>query len=103
MEMTAVIEALRRLKEPCRVTIHSDSLYLQKGITSWIHAWKRNGWKTADKKPVKNRDLWITLDELSRKHKIEWVWVQGHSGHPENERCDQLARNEITRHVRSGY
>jgi ribonuclease HI len=103
MEMTAVIEALRRLKEPCRVTIHSDSLYLQKGITSWIHAWKRNGWKTADKKPVKNQDLWITLDELSRKHKIKWVWVQGHSGHPENERCDQLARDEITRHVRGGY
>jgi ribonuclease HI len=98
MEMTAVIEALKRLKEPCRVRIHSDSLYLQKGITSWIVAWKRNGWQTRDKKPVKNKDLWIALDELARQHKIEWIWVAGHSGHPENERCDELARKEIMRH-----
>lgn len=98
MEMTAVIEALRRLKEPCRVKIHSDSQYLQKGITSWIRSWKRNGWKTVDKQPVKNKDLWIALDELSLKHKLEWIWVRGHAGHPENERCDQLARDEIIKH-----
>jgi ribonuclease HI len=103
MEMTAVIEALKRLKESCNIKIHSDSQYLQKGITSWIQSWKRNGWMTRDKKPVKNKDLWIALDELSQKHKTAWVWVQGHAGHPENERCDQLARDEITRHMGGCY
>jgi len=95
MEMTAVIEALRMLKEPCKVLVHTDSQYLRDGITVWIHGWKRNGWKTRGKQPVKNRELWEALDELTRKHRVEWVWVQGHSGHPENERCDELARREI--------
>jgi ribonuclease HI len=71
---------------------------VQKGITNWVSNWKRNGWRTTDKKPVKNKDLWMELDELSQKHKTEWVWVHGHAGHPENERCDQLARAEITKH-----
>jgi ribonuclease HI len=96
MEMTAVIEALRMLKEPCSVAIHTDSQYLKNGITMWIHNWKRNGWKTADKLPVKNRELWEELDELSRKHQVKWKWVRGHAGHPENERCDELARMEIS-------
>ena len=93
MELTAVIEALRALKEPCRVAIHTDSQYLKNGITQWIHKWKRNGWKTAGKEPVKNQDLWEALDLASQRHSIEWRWVRGHVGHPENERCDQLARN----------
>lgn len=98
MEMTAVIEALRRLKEPCRLRVHTDSQYLRNGITAWIDGWKRNGWKTRDRRPVKNRELWEAMDELSRKHRVEWVWVQGHAGHPENERCDELARREIADH-----
>jgi ribonuclease HI len=99
MEMTAVIEALRRVKEPCRITIHTDSQYLKNGITKWIKNWKRNGWKTADKLPVKNRELWELLDELSQKHEIKWEWVRGHAGHPENERCDELARMAIVRNT----
>jgi ribonuclease HI len=98
MEMMAVIEALRLLKEPCAVRVHSDSKYLRDGITRWIHGWKRNGWMTKGKKPVKNRELWEILYDLSQKHQMEWVWVEGHSGHPENERCDELARREIIRH-----
>ncbi len=93
MELTAVIEALRTLKEPCRAVIHTDSQYLKNGITTWIHNWKRNGWKTAGKEPVKNKDLWEALELASQRHLIEWRWVRGHAGHPENERCDQLARN----------
>ncbi len=100
MEMKAVIEALGRLKEACRVTVHSDSTYLRDGITVWIHGWKRNGWITKDRRPVKNRELWEALDELSRKHQVEWAWVQGHAGHPENERCDELARREIIKNAR---
>lgn len=100
MEMKAVIEALRTLKRACRVKVHSDSQYLRDGITLWIHGWKRNGWKTRDKRPVKNRELWEVLDNLSQTHKVEWIWVQGHAGHPENERCDELARREITRNAR---
>jgi ribonuclease HI len=100
MEMRAVIEALRMLKRACRVRVHSDSRYLRDGITTWIHGWKRNGWKTKDKRPVKNRELWESLDDLSQKHRVEWVWVQGHAGHPENERCDELARREITQNAR---
>jgi len=92
MELTAVVEALRTLKQPCRVLIHTDSQYLKNGITSWIRRWKKNGWQTAGKEPVKNKDLWEILDQLASRHKIEWFWVRGHSGHPENERCDQLAR-----------
>lgn len=99
MELTAVIEALRCLKESCMVVIYSDSTYLRKGITTWIHGWKRNGWKTRDKTPVKNRDLWETLEVESKKHRITWEWVQGHAGHPENERCDALARAEIIKHT----
>jgi ribonuclease HI len=95
MELMAVIEALRALKEPCSVNLYTDSQYLKNGITSWIHAWKRNGWKTSTKEPVKNRDLWEELDELSQKHHIRWHWVPGHQGHPENERCDVLARSAI--------
>ena len=100
MEMKAVIEALRMLKEPCKVTVHTDSRYLRDGITLWIHSWKRNGWKTSGRQPVKNRELWETLDHLSQKHQVKWVWVEGHAGHPENERCDTLARQEITRNTR---
>ncbi|NLI34605.1 MAG: ribonuclease HI [Deltaproteobacteria bacterium] len=95
MELMAVIEALRALKQSCVVDLYTDSQYLKNGITSWIHKWKRNGWQTATKEPVKNRDLWVTLDELSRKHAVQWHWVRGHHGHPENERCDQLAREAI--------
>ena len=93
--MKAVIEALRMLKEPCKVKIHTDSRYLRDGITLWIHGWKHNGWITKGKLPVKNRDLWEALDDLAIKHQAEWIWVEGHAGHPENERCDELARREI--------
>jgi ribonuclease HI len=99
MEMKAVIEALGMLKEACRVRVHTDSQYLRNGITDWIHAWKRNGWRTTGRQPVKNRELWEVLDDLSQKHLIEWVWVQGHAGHPENERCDELARQEIIKNT----
>ncbi|MBW7982175.1 ribonuclease HI [Enterobacillus tribolii] len=92
MEMMAAIVALEALKSPCRVTLCSDSQYVRQGITQWIHNWKKRGWKTADKKPVKNVDLWQRLDEAIRPHDINWVWIKGHAGHPENERCDELAR-----------
>jgi ribonuclease HI len=95
MELTAVVEALRALKRPCRVTIHTDSRYLKDGITTWIRKWKRNGWKTSTGQSVKNRDLWITLDAASQQHEVQWNWVRGHAGHPENERCDELARLAI--------
>lgn len=91
MELTAVIRALAALKRPCKVRIHTDSQYVQQGISNWIRDWKRRGWKTADKKPVKNLDLWRELDELAGKHEIEWVWVRGHAGHRGNERADELA------------
>jgi ribonuclease HI len=92
MEMTAAIVALESLKRPVRVDLHTDSTYLRDGITRWIHAWKRNGWKTAAKKPVKNVDLWQRLEAAMASHDIEWHWVRGHAGHPENERADELAR-----------
>ncbi|MDP2795656.1 MAG: ribonuclease HI [Sulfurisoma sp.] len=95
MEMTAVIEALRALKRPIAVRVHTDSQYVQKGITEWIHGWKKRGWKTAGKAPVKNEDLWRTLDALAAQHKIEWHWVKGHAGHVENERADELARRGV--------
>jgi ribonuclease HI len=95
MELTAVIRALEALKRPSRVRLYTDSQYVQKGISAWIHGWKRNGWRTADRKPVKNADLWRELDELAQKHKIEWHWVKGHAGHPENERADKLANRGI--------
>lgn len=91
MEMTAAIEALKALKRRCKVHLHTDSVYLRDGITKWIHGWKRNGWRTAGKKPVKNQDLWMEIEaQLERQH-VTWHWVKGHSGHPENERADALA------------
>jgi ribonuclease HI len=97
MELLAAIEALKALKEECSIDLYTDSQYLRQGITQWVHSWKRNGWKTADKKPVKNQPLWVELDELTQRHTIRWHWLKGHAGHPENERCDELARNEIAR------
>ena len=91
MELTAAIEALKALSEPCRVSLTTDSKYVKDGITQWLANWKRNGWKTAAKKPVKNQDLWQALDHESARHAIDWCWVKGHSGHPENERADRLA------------
>jgi ribonuclease HI len=95
MELTAVIRALEALKEPSKVRVYTDSTYVQKGISEWIHGWKRNGWKTAAKEPVKNKELWVELDELRKRHEIEWHWVKGHAGHPENERADELANRGI--------
>jgi ribonuclease HI len=95
MELTAVIRALEALKERSKVRIYTDSQYVQKGIKEWIHGWKRNGWKTAAKEPVKNQELWLELDELRNRHDIEWHWVKGHAGHPENERADALANRGI--------
>ena len=91
MELTAVIEALTALRRPCRVVLHTDSQYVQKGITEWINGWKARGWRTAAKEPVKNADLWKKLDEVVRTHEIDWVWVKGHAGHEGNERADALA------------
>lgn len=92
MELTAAIEALAALKRPSKVDLHTDSTYVQNGIKKWIHGWKKNGWRTADKKPVKNAELWQRLDDMRSKHDVEWHWVKGHAGHPENERADELAR-----------
>ena len=91
MELRAPIEALLALKKPCKVTIVTDSKYVKDGITTWIHNWKKNGWKNAKKKPVKNADLWEALDEARNGHDVSWEWVKGHAGHPENERADALA------------
>lgn len=95
MEMLAVIEALHSLKRPLKVRVHTDSQYVQKGISEWIINWKRRGWKTADKKPVKNADLWQRLDHEASRHQVEWFWVRGHAGHAENERADALARRGV--------
>ena len=95
MELTAVIRALEALKRPSSVAVHTDSQYVQKGISQWIHNWKRNCWRTADKKPVKNADLWQRLDEAATRHTVHWHWVKGHAGHAENERADQLANQGI--------
>ncbi len=92
MELTAAIRALEALKRPCEVHLHTDSMYVRSGITEWIGAWQRNGWRTAAKKPVKNDDLWRRLAELAAGHDVRWHWVRGHAGHPENERADALAR-----------
>jgi len=91
MELLAVIRALEALKKPCRVRVHTDSQYVQLGISKWIHGWKKNGWRTAEKKPVKNAELWQELDRLAASHDIEWLWVKGHAGHDGNERADELA------------
>ncbi len=95
MELMAAIRALESLKRPCKVTLFTDSVYVQKGISEWLANWKRRGWKTADKKPVKNADLWRRLDAATQGHDIRWRWVRGHSGHPENELVDALAREAI--------
>jgi ribonuclease HI len=95
MEMTAVIRALEALKRPSTVEVHTDSQYVQKGISEWMPGWKRRNWRTADGKPVKNQDLWLQLDALSQLHRIEWKWVRGHAGHPENERADELANQGV--------
>ena len=92
MEMLAVIEALNALKGPSKITLHVDSMYVKDGLTKWIHGWKRNGWKTAAKKPVKNQDLWMAMDEACQRHDITWKWVKGHDGDPGNEKADELAR-----------
>ena len=92
MELTAAIEALEALKQPCAVRLYTDSVYLRDGITKWIKRWKQNGWKTSAKKPVKNADLWQRLEAALGAHEISWNWVKGHAGHPENERADELAR-----------
>lgn len=92
MELLAAIEALNALKRPCNVDLFTDSVYVRDGITKWIHGWLRNGWKTAAKKPVKNAELWQALQEARKRHEINWHWVKGHAGHPENERADELAR-----------
>ena len=91
MELMAAIEALNALTKPCRVELTTDSNYVREGITKWIHGWRKNGWKTADRKPVKNAELWQALLEASARHQMSWHWVKGHAGHPENERADLLA------------
>jgi ribonuclease HI len=91
MELMAAIQGLKALKRPCRVTLSTDSRYVMDGLTKWIHGWLKNGWRTADKKPVKNADLWQELLDAAKPHRVEWVWVKGHAGHPDNERADKLA------------
>ncbi len=97
MELMAAIAALEALKRPSRVSLTTDSVYLRDGITKWIHAWKKRDWKTAAKKPVKNVDLWQRLEAAQAPHQVDWHWIKGHAGHPENERADQLAREEVSR------
>jgi len=101
MELRAAVEALRALKQPCNVEIITDSNYLKNGITSWIRNWKRNGWRTSDKKPVVNQDLWNELDEEVSKHKIEWQWTKGHASHADNNRCDELAQTAARGQLKS--
>ena len=95
MELTAVIEALATLKRPCKVAVYTDSEYVKNGITTWIHGWKKRGWLTADKKPVKNVELWQRLESVAGGHQVSWHWVRGHNGHPGNERADQLANRGV--------
>jgi ribonuclease HI len=103
MELMAAIMALETLKRPCDVDLHTDSEYLRQGITGWIHGWKRNGWRTADKKPVKNVDLWQRLDAAVNRHTVHWHWVRGHAGHDLNERADVLAREAIAEIRAAGH
>ena len=103
MEMTAAIEALRSLKENCEIEVVTDSEYLKKGITEWIHGWKRKGWMTAAKKPVVNQDLWKALDEQVGRHKTTWVWTKGHASHADNNRCDELATRAAKEQSRSAH
>jgi len=100
MEMTAAIRALEALREPCAVDLHTDSTYLRDGITQWLDAWKRRGWRTAAKKPVRNQDLWLLLDDLAGRHEVTWHWVKGHSGHDDNERADELANKGLEKNLR---
>jgi len=102
MELMAAITALETLKRPCEVEMHVDSNYVKDGITKWIHGWKKNGWKTADKKPVKNAELWQRLDAALKLHKVSWHWVKGHAGHDGNERADELARQGMAPFKRRG-
>lgn len=99
MELTAAIEGLKALKKPSRVEIFTDSNYLKDGVLQWLSGWKRNGWKTSQKKPVKNQDLWVELDSQISRHEITWHWIKGHAGHTENERADELARMAIEKNV----
>jgi ribonuclease HI len=101
MELSAAICALQMLKEPCEVTIFTDSQYLRMGITEWIHSWRKKGWVTAKHEPVKNADLWRALDAACKPHRMDWKWLKGHAGHPENERCDALAGAEIEKILKS--
>ena len=101
MELTAAIEALNSLKEPCKIDLHTDSQYVQKGVTEWIHSWKKRNWKKADNKPVKNADLWEALDKQVIRHQITWHWVRGHNGHLENEIADALANQAIDEFLKS--
>ena len=101
MEMMAALRALEALKRPCRVQLHTDSQYLRQGVTEWLAGWKTRGWKTADKKPVKNEDLWRELDAARARHQVSWHWVKGHAGHPMNERADALARQGTERSART--
>src|SRR5690242_21685048 len=105
MELTAVIEALNALKRPCAVALSTDSRYVMDGLTKWIHGWRKNGWKTAAKQPVKNAELWQALVEATARHKISWEWVKGHAGHPDNERADKLRSEErrVGKEGRSGW
>lgn len=96
MELLAAINALNTLKEPCSVDLYTDSVYVRDGISRWIDGWKNNNWRTAAKKPVKNAELWQALDTARQRHEVRWHWVKGHAGHPENERCDELARKGVS-------
>jgi ribonuclease HI len=102
MELLAVIRALNALKRPVDARVHTDSQYVQKGISEWIHGWKARGWKTASREPVKNADLWQALDDAARRHRVDWIWVRGHAGHAENERADALARRGVEAVRKSG-
>jgi ribonuclease HI len=102
MELMAAIQALEALSRPCKVELHTDSQYVMKGISEWIHGWKARGWKTADRKPVKNEDLWRRLDEARARHEVDWRWVKGHNGHELNERADGLARQGLEEARRGG-
>ncbi len=101
MELMAAIKSLEALTRPCKVNLHTDSQYVKNGITKWMHGWQRNGWRTASKKPVKNAELWKELISATDKHEVEWHWVKGHAGHPENERADELARTAMTPYKRN--
>jgi ribonuclease HI len=102
MELTAAIEALKALKQPCRVALFTDSTYVRNGITEWLPSWQARGWRTADRKPVKNQDLWMALAALAERHDVRWHWVKGHAGHPENERADALANAGLERALDAG-